>query len=105
MDKEIGAFIIDTKTIELWRDVKEEDAEAYLNREIEKRGYHLSAAHYLAVIGKTRFYWIFHNKLKGYEWEVIMEASEDYLILGKFYRNKALHSIAELILTGQYPPP
>lgn len=105
LDKEIGAFIIDTKTIELWRDIKEEDAEGYLNREIEKRGYHLSAAHYLAVTGKTRFYWIFHNKLKGYEWEVIMEASEEHLMLGRFDREKALHSIAQSMLTGQYPPP
>lgn len=105
LDKEIGAFIIDTKTIDMWRDIKEEDAESHLNREIEKRGYHLSAAHYLAVTGKTRFYWIFHNKLKGYEWEVIMEASEDHLTLGRFDRDKALHSIAQSILTGHYPPP
>ncbi len=105
LDKEIGQFIIDTKTIELRLDVKKEDAFGYINREIEKRGYHLSAAHYLAVTGKQKFYWIFHNKTLGYEWEVIIEAGDDHLHLGSFERDQALRSIARSKVTNEYQPP
>ncbi len=105
LDKEIGASIIDTKTIEMRLDIKEEDAIGYINREIEKRGYHLSAAHYLAITGKQKFYWIFHNKTPGYEWEVVIEAGDDHLQLGHFERNKALKSIARSIAKKQYNPP
>ncbi len=105
LDKEIGSSIIDTKTIEMRLDVKEEDAMGYINREIEKRGYHLSAAHYLAITGKQKFYWIFHNKTPGYEWEIVIEAGDDHLQLGHFERNKALKSIARSIAKKQYNPP
>lgn len=105
LDKEIGSFVIDTKTIELRLDVKQADAMTAINREIESRGYHISAAHYLALSGKKKFFWIFHNKTLGYEWEIIVEASDDHLQLGHFERHKALQSMARAIAKKTYPAP
>ncbi len=104
LDKEIGQLIVDTKTIELRLDVKKEDALSYINKEIERRGYHLSAAHYLALTQKRSFFWIFHNKTLGCEWEVVIEAGSEHLQLGHFERDKALKSIARSMLTNQYLP-
>ncbi len=104
LDKEIGQLIVDTKTIELRLDVKKEDALSYINKEIERRGYHLSAAHYLALTQKRSFFWIFHNKTLGCEWEIVIEAGNEHLQLGHFERNKALKSIARSMLTNQYLP-
>ncbi len=104
LDKEIGQLIVDTKAIELRLDVKKEDALSYINKEIERRGYHLSAAHYLALTQKRSFFWIFHNKTLGCEWEIVIEAGNEHLQLGHFERNKALKSIARSMLTNQYLP-
>ncbi|MGM6589784.1 hypothetical protein ABLB47_02745 [Vibrio parahaemolyticus] len=105
LDKEIGDFILDTKTIEMRLDVKEEDALPYIYKEIEKRGYHISAAHYLDVTGKGKFFWIFHNKLKGYEWEFIMEISPEHLELGQYEIADAVMSIVRSEATKSYKAP
>ncbi len=105
LDKEIGGIIVDTKTIELRLDVKAEDAEMAINREIEKRGYHISAAHYLDVTGKDKFFWIFHNKLKGYEWEFVMEISPDHLELGQYELSDAVMSIANSNANNSFKAP
>lgn len=104
-DKEIGDYVLDLKTIEVRQDIKKTEIEEYLNREIEKRGYHISAAHYLNGTNKSRFFWLFINKMKGYEWAIIYEASADHLELGQYEVLSGIESIYETTTAGVYPGP
>ncbi|MGF1877283.1 PD-(D/E)XK nuclease-like domain-containing protein [Photobacterium frigidiphilum] len=105
LDKEIGSTIVDLKTIEVRRDIKQKDIKRYLDDEILKRGYHISAAHYLDGTRKNNFFWIFVNKVKGYEWVAIIQATVDVLDLGRFELRDGISSIFISTEFEHYPGP
>ncbi len=105
LDKEVGPVIIDLKTIEVRRDIKKKDLRAYLFNEIIKRGYHISAKHYLNGTAKQVFVWVFVNKVKGYEFEAVIQATPEHLELGQYLLDDGLYSIQESTTSGVYPGP
>ncbi|NUW71392.1 PD-(D/E)XK nuclease-like domain-containing protein [Vibrio mediterranei] len=104
-DKEIGNILLDVKTISIPTNIKKRELESYLIREIEKRGYHLSAHHYMQGTKAQTFVWLFLNTFEGYEWGAIVQATGDMLELGFYDCREGINSIAESVDTGDFNGP
>ncbi|MGQ3662631.1 RecE family exodeoxyribonuclease [Citrobacter braakii] len=85
--------------------VKQEDLKARLHREIISRGYHLSAAMYCDTAELDQFFWIFVNRDEGYHWIAVVEASPDLLELGRKEYRRALRTINDCTMSGNWPAP
>lgn len=85
--------------------VKQEDLKARLHREIISRDYHLSAAMYCDTAELDQFFWIFVNRDEGYHWIAVVEASPDLLELGRKEYRRALRTINDCTMSGNWPAP
>ncbi|QIU88250.1 RecE family exodeoxyribonuclease [Yokenella regensburgei] len=97
----IGA---DLKTVQLGQ-VKQERLRERLHREIIERDYHLSAAMYSDLANFNQFFWIFVNKDPGYHWVAVIEASAEELELGRLEYRRALRTINDCTMSGNWPAP
>ncbi|AWB00217.1 hypothetical protein CU052_13340 [Vibrio harveyi] len=104
-DKRINNIVIDLKSIEMRRDIKKVGFKSYLIAEIEKRGYHISAKHYLNGTGAEHFVWLFVNKLKGYEWSAVLMATPEMLELGHYELREGIESIKASTDSNVFPSP
>ncbi|HBN5772104.1 TPA: PD-(D/E)XK nuclease-like domain-containing protein [Citrobacter freundii] len=85
--------------------VKQDDLKARLHREIISRDYHLSAAMYCDTAELDQFFWIFVNRDEGYHWIAVVEASPDLLELGRKEYRRALRTINDCTMSGNWPAP
>lgn len=85
--------------------VKQDDLKARLHREIISRDYHLSAAMYCDTAELDQFFWIFVNRDEGYHWIAVAEASPDLLELGRKEYRRALRTINDCTMSGNWPAP
>lgn len=85
--------------------VKQDELKARLHREIISRDYHLSAAMYCDTAELDQFFWIFVNRDEGYHWIAVVEASPDLLELGRKEYRRALRTINDCTMSGNWPAP
>lgn len=85
--------------------VKQDELKARLHREIISRDYHLSAAMYCDTAELDQFFWIFVNRDEGYHWIAVVEASQDLLELGRKEYRRALRTINDCTMSGNWPAP
>lgn len=85
--------------------VKKDELKARLHREITSRGYHLSAAMYCDTANLDQFFWIFVNRDEGYHWIAVVEASPDLLELGRKEYRRAIQTINDCMMSGEWPGP
>lgn len=85
--------------------VKQDELKARLHREIISRDYHLSAAMYCDTAALDQFFWIFVNRDEGYHWIAVVEASPDLLELGRKEYRRALRTINDCTMSGNWPAP
>ncbi|HCL6004071.1 PD-(D/E)XK nuclease-like domain-containing protein [Citrobacter freundii] len=85
--------------------VKQDELKARLHREIISRDYHLSAAMYCDTAELDQFFWIFVNRDEGYHWIAVVEASPDLLELGRKEYRRALRTINDCTVSGNWPAP
>ncbi|AUR91049.1 TMhelix containing protein [Vibrio phage 1.154.O._10N.222.52.B12] len=104
-DAELGAIVADLKSISLRSEPDEENLINKLRWEVIQRGYHVSAAMYLEITGKSQFIWIFTGTQEGYHWNAPVMASEKILDEGRQKYRYYLSMIAMGYETGEWAKP
>ncbi|AUG84864.1 exodeoxyribonuclease type VIII [Vibrio phage Athena1] len=104
-DAELGAIVADLKSISLRSEPDEEHLINKLRWEVIQRGYHVSAAMYLEITGKSQFIWIFTGTQEGYHWNAPVMASEKILDEGREKYRYYLSMIAMGYETGDWAKP
>ncbi|QMP81695.1 hypothetical protein [Vibrio phage XM1] len=104
-DAELGAIVADLKSISLRSEPDEEHLINKLRWEVIQRGYHVSAAMYLEITGKSQFIWIFTGTQEGYHWNAPVMASEKILDEGREKYRYYLSMIAMGYETGEWAKP
>lgn len=104
-DAELGAIVADLKSISLRSEPDEENLINKLRWEVIQRGYHVSAAMYLEITGKSQFIWIFTGTQEGYHWNAPVMASEKILDEGREKYRYYLSMIAMGYETGEWAKP
>lgn len=104
-DAELGAIVADLKSISLRSEPDEEYLINKLRWEVIQRGYHVSAAMYLEITGKSQFIWIFTGTQEGYHWNAPVMASEKILDEGREKYRYYLSMIAMGYETGEWAKP
>lgn len=104
-DAELGAIVADLKSISLRSEPDEENLINKLRWEVIQRGYHVSAAMYLEITGKSQFIWIFTGTQEGYHWNAPVMASEKILDEGRQKCRYYLSMIAMGYETGEWAKP
>lgn len=104
-DAELGAIVADLKSISLRSEPDEEHLINKLRWEVIQRGYHVSAAMYLDITGKSQFIWIFTGTQEGYHWNAPVMASDNILNEGREKYRYYLSMIALGYETGEWAKP
>ncbi|UOL47403.1 putative RecE [Vibrio phage vB_Vp_PvVp04_M] len=104
-DAELGAIVADLKSISLRSEPDEENLINKLRWEVIQRGYHVSAAMYLEITGKSQFIWIFTGTQEGYHWNAPIMAGNDILSDGSEKYRYYLKMISLGYETGEWAKP